>query len=369
MVPGLNGNLDFTGSLEGAISATAQTANQLYNPYSPGGNTPFQCVPGTGSGNAFSGSGYTAMTPEPVNTSPGNSFGTQAAGVASDIIPAGLVNQQMVNLVQAYFQQPNFTPVYGVENNNYFDTRSHTDNMNSWQIRLDQNFGQHDTVFLRLSQMWVSDTQPNAGTLSQNPQTYHAYNFGGAWDHVFSPHFILDARAGAMLKPYTFYQNAGLPPVGFKPETAAGFTGIDATQGFFMTGVDGVTNSGAGARTIGSQEANLRGNPVANADGSVTWIKRNHNMKTGVQYIYTNRYQQNNFTEVDFSGAQTSSGFKSQALQGNNLASALLGLPSSFSVQTPTYSLVYLKNADLGRVFSGRMAHQADANLERRAPL
>ena len=343
MVPGLNGNLDFTGSLEGAISATAQTANQLYNPYSPGGNTPFQCVPGTGSGKPFSGSGYTPMMPEPINTTPGNSFGTQAAGVACDIIPAGLVNQQMVKLVQAYFQQPNFTPVYGVENNNYFDTRPHTDNMNSWQIRLDQNFGQHDTVFLRLSQMWVSDTQPNAGTISQNPQTYHAYNFGGAWDHVFSPHFILDARAGAMLKPYTFYQNAGLPPVGFKPETAAGFTGIDATQGFFMTGVDGVTNSGAGARTIGSQAANLRGNPVANADGSVTWIKGNHNMKTGVQYIYTNRYQQNNFTEVDYGGAQTSSGFKSQALQGNNLASALLGLPSSFSVQTPTYSLVYLK--------------------------
>lgn len=343
MAQGLNGNLDFTGSLEGTISATAQAANQLYNPYSPGGNTPFQCVPGTGSGNPFSGSSYTAMTPEPINTTPGNSFGTQAPGVACDIIPAGLVNQQMVKLVQAYFQQPNFTPVYGVENNNYFDTRPHTDNMNSWQIRLDQNFGQHDTVFLRLSQMWVSDTQPNAGTLSQNPQTYHAYNFGGAWDHVFSPYFILDARAGAMLKPYTFYQNAGLPPFGFKPETAAGFTGIDATQGFFMTGVDGVTNSGAGARTIGSQAANLRGNPVANADGSVTWIKGNHNMKTGVQYIYTNRYQQNNFTEVDYSGAQTSSGFKSQSLQGNNLASALLGLPSSFSVQTPTYSLVYLK--------------------------
>jgi hypothetical protein len=167
--PGLNGNLDFTGSLEGAISATAQTANQLYNPYSPGGNTPFQCVPGTGSGNPFSGSGYTPMTPEPINTTPGTSFGTQAAGVACNIIPAGLVNQQMVKLVQAYFEQPNFAPVYGVENNNYFDTRPRTDSMNSWQIRLDQNFGQHDTVFLRLSQMWVSDTQPNAGTISQNP--------------------------------------------------------------------------------------------------------------------------------------------------------------------------------------------------------
>jgi carboxypeptidase family protein/TonB-dependent receptor-like protein len=335
LAPGLNGNLDFTGSLQGTISATAQTANQLYNPYSPGGATPFQCVPGTGSGNAFSASGYTPMTPEPINTTPGTGFGTQPTGVACDIIPSGLVNQQMVQLVQAYFQQPNFAPAYGEENNNFFDTRQHTDNMNSWQIRLDQNFRARDTVFLRLSQMWVNDTQPIQGTISQNPQTYHAYNLGGAWDHVFSPHLILDARAGAMLKPYTFYQNAGLPPVGFKPETAAGFTGIDATQGFFMTGID--------SRTIGSQAANLRGNPVANADGSLTWIKGNHNMKMGAQYIYTNRYQQNNFTEVDYSANQTSSGLKSQPNQGNSLASALLALPTSFSVQTPTYSLVYLK--------------------------
>lgn len=335
LAPGLNGNLDFTGSLQGAISATSQTANQLYNPYSPGGATPFQCVPGTGSGNSFSGSGYTPRTPEPVNTTPGSSFGTQSAGVACDIVPAALVSQQTVQLAQAYFQRPNFTPVYGVENNNFFDTRPHTDNMNSWQIRLDQNFGQHDTLFLRLSQMWVNDTQPIRGTVSQNPQNYHAYNFGGAWDHVFSPHVILDARAGGMLKPYTFYQNAGLPPVGFKPETDAGFTGIDATKGFFMTGIDG--------RTIGSQAANLRGNPVANASGGLTWLKGNHNLKVGAQYIYTNRYQQNNFTEVDYSANQTSSGLKSQANQGNSLASALLALPNSFSVQTPTYSLVYLK--------------------------
>src|SRR5256885_8708549 len=45
-------------------------------------------------------------------------------------------------------------------------------------------------------------------------------------------------RAGGLFKPYTFYQNAGLPPGGFKPETDAGFTGIDATKGFFMTGIE-----------------------------------------------------------------------------------------------------------------------------------
>jgi Carboxypeptidase regulatory-like domain len=336
LAPGLNGNLDYTGSLEGSFSPTSQVANQLYNPYSAGGTTPFQCIPGSGSGTTpFTDPNYVPMTPEPVNLTAGSTYGTQAAGVACDIIPQGLVNPQMIQLAQAYFQKPNFTPVYGVQNNNFLDSREHTDNANSWQIRVDQNFGPKDTLFLRLSQMWVSDTNPIAGTIAANPQSYHAYDFGGAWDHVFRSNLIMDIRAGGMLKPYSFYQNAGLPPSGFKPETDAGFNGIDSTQGFFMTSVDGVT--------IGSQSPNLRGNPVANADGSINWIKGNHNMKMGVQYIYTNRYQQNNFTEADFSANQTSSGLKAQTHQGNDLASAMLGLPSSFQVQTPTYSLVYLK--------------------------
>lgn len=334
--PGLNGNLDFTGSLQGTIGAATQTANQLYNPYSPNAATPFQCVPGTGAGNPFTNpKAYVPMTPEPVNTAAGSSFGTQPKGAACDIVPAALVNTPMVKLAQAYFLQPNFTPIYGVENNNLLDTRPHSDTMDSWQIRIDQNFGSHDTVFGRLSQMWVADTAPVVGTISQNPQTYHAYNFGGAWDHSFSPNLIADFRAGAMLKPYKFYQNAGLPSVGFKPESDAGFTNLSSTQGFFMTGVDG--------RDIGSQAANLRGNPVANASASLTWVKGSHNMQTGLQYIYTNRYQYNNFTEVDYSGNQTSSGLKSQPNEGNNLASALLALPTSFQVQTPTNALVYLR--------------------------
>jgi hypothetical protein len=345
---GLNGNLDFTGSLLGTFSATSQTANSLFNPYSPGGATRFQCVPGSGSGPSstpFNDPNYRPMTPEPVTLTSGTSYGRQTTGTPCNVIPQALVNQQMIQLVQAYFQKPNFTPIYGAQNANFLDSRAHTDNANSWQVRIDHNFGSRDSVFGRLSQMWVNDTQATVGTISSNPQTYHAYDFGAAWDHFFRPNLMLDVRGGALLKPYRFYQNAGLPPVGFKPELAAGFTGIESTQGFFMTGLEQTfpANANPGTITIGSQDANLRGNPTANADGSLNWIKGNHNIKTGLQYIYTNRFQQNNFTQLDFSGNQTSSGLQSQTAQGNSLASALLGLPTQFQVQTPTNALVYLK--------------------------
>ncbi|HXJ05360.1 MAG TPA: carboxypeptidase regulatory-like domain-containing protein [Candidatus Acidoferrum sp.] len=313
---------DFSNSLQGTTSKTGVfTPDQLFNPYSPGGSTAFQC---DGAGN-----------PLAPNLTPGPTFGTQPAGTACNMIPSALINPQVVAVIKAYASQPNFTPLPGTLNDNFLDTRNHENHANSWQIRLDQHFSDRDTVFLRLTQMWVTDIAPIGGTVSQDPSTYHAFNFGGAWDHAFRPNLILDIRAGALFKPYTFYQNAGLPSVGFKPETDAGFTGLEATQGFFMSGVDGLT--------LGSQAANHRGNPDANVDGSITWIKGNHNIKAGVQYIYTNRYQQNQFQQAAFDSKPTSSSFSSKAGTGNSLASALLGLPSSLTLQIPDLSLVYFK--------------------------
>jgi len=322
---------DFTNSLVGRTVGGVFTPHAIFNPYSPGGSTRFQCD-STGA----------AIVP---SLTPGPSFGTQAAGTPCNIIPAALINTQVAAVMKAYAAQPNFTPVPGTLNFNFLDTRSHLNHANSWQVRLDHRFSERDTVFLRLTQMWVTDIAPISGTVSTDPSIYHAYNFGGVWDHTFRSNLILDVRAGALFKPYTFYQNAGLPSVGFKPESDAGFTGLEATKGFFMAGVD-TTLSPTGASqslTVGSQAENDRGNPVANSDGNVTWIKGNHTLKTGVQYVYTNRFQQNQFQQLNFDAKQTSSSFNSAAGTGNSLASALLGLPTSLTLQLPALSLVYFK--------------------------
>ena len=84
---------------------------------------------------------------------------------------------------------------------NYVENRLQTDTNNSWQFRLDHNFNERNNLFLRLSQKWVEDVQPVAGTTAITPSQYHAYNFGGGFDHIFSPSLILDVRAGAMIKP------------------------------------------------------------------------------------------------------------------------------------------------------------------------
>ena len=320
---------DFTNSLIGRTVGGVFTPNNIFNPYSPGGASRFQC---DASGNPIN-----------PNLTPGSSYGTQTAGTPCNKLPTQLINQQVVAVIKAYAAAPNFTSVPGTLSFNLLDNRSHENHANSWQVRIDHRFSNRDTVFLRLSQMWVTDIAPIGGTISTDPSTYHAFNFGGVWDHTFSSKLILDVRAGALFKPYTFYQNAGLPSVGFKPEADAGFSGLDATKGFFMSGVD-TTLSPTGTSqslTLGSQAENDRGNPVANTDVNLTWIKGNHTIKTGVQYIYTNRFQKNQFQQLNFDAKQTSSSFSSAAGTGNSLASALLGLPTSLTLQLPELSLDY----------------------------
>src|SRR3954471_5159925 len=92
---------------------------------------------------------------------------------------------------------------------------------------------------------------------------------------------------------------------------------------------------------IGQRGVSNRGNPGVNWDASLTWIKGNHNIKTGAQFIYVNRLQSNLSQSFSFSDAQTSN--LGAARTGNSLASALLAVPSGYSAQAPQYGEVFLR--------------------------
>ncbi|MGB6198474.1 MAG: carboxypeptidase-like regulatory domain-containing protein [Candidatus Acidiferrales bacterium] len=327
---------DFSNSLIGTYDATTKAVvpDPIYNPFA-GGTTQFQC---NSMGN-----------PLPYNTTPGPGYGTQVAGTNCAKIPTGLINQQLVAAYKAYMLTPNFTPVASQEDN-FFQNTPETDNSNNWQIRLDEHFNDKNTVFLRLSQMWLTDVTPVVGNDQLTYSTYHDYNFGGAWDHVFSSNVIFEIRAGANFKPYIFYTQ---PPssVGFSPETTAGFTGISTTYGFTIGMPSGSYPS------AGDSGPSDRGNPVANAESSLSWIKGAHNLKMGVQYTYTNRLETNFSQGLTFSANQTSPANSSgnftattvtepdgtKVPTGNGLASMLLDLPSAASVSIPQYQEIFLE--------------------------
>jgi Cna protein B-type domain. len=278
----------------------------------------------------FSHSFYTQQIYDPSSTVCAGGTCTRQP-FANNVIPQNLILPAMQSYLNSYLGRPNFTGIVG---SNYIETRAQTDQANSWQIRLDQNFNERNTLFFRLSQMWVTDIAPVAGTTETTPSTYHAYNFGGGYYHAFRPNLILDVRAGAVLKPYVFNQAAS--SLGIAPATSAGFKNVEQFGGMVTDLATPYVASDTGQRGN-----SYRGNPGVNWDAGLTWIVGKHNIKTGAQFIYVNRYQNNLFQQYTFADAQTSNA--GAARTGNSLASALLGLANTYTGQLPQYASVYFR--------------------------
>ncbi len=289
---------------------------QIYNPYSTsctGTNCtvqPFRC-------------GATGA-PLPVTA------GSQGAGAACNKLPAALISPTMQKYLAAYYQPSNSAS--GPANSfNYIEQRPQIDNNNSWQLRLDHRLGDRDFGFFRISQMWVTDSQPVTGTIELATSSYHVYNIGGGWTHSFTDHLTLDARGGVMFKPYVFQQSAA--PDGFASATAAGFTGLESYGGVVVNLAGPYSGSAAG-----NQGTSFRRNPVVSAGADVSWLKGKHSLKGGASYLYQSRFQSNLQQLFGFSDSITSNINASKT--GNSAASALLGLPSSLSAETPQYGAV-----------------------------
>ena len=306
-----------TQELSGDFSSASFSyyQNPIYNPYSTactGGKCTVQQFKCDATGNP--------ITPD--------ANGIQTGGTPCLKIPSGLQSSTMLAYLKAYYLPANAT-ASEASGYNFIESRPNIDNNNSYQVRVDFHKSDKNFGFGRISQMWVYDTSPIAGTVGSNVSNYHAYNFGGGYTHVFGPTLILDVRGGAMLKPYAFSQAES--PGGYSAAEEAGFKNLAQYGGMYINLAGPYSGSNAG------QEGTLyRGNPVVNGGGSITWIKGSHTLKAGVDYIYQNRLQRNLYQQFTFSDSVTSNVNASKT--GNSLAGAELGLPATFTAQNPVYS-------------------------------
>jgi hypothetical protein len=254
---------------------------------------------------------------------------TQPAGTPCNKMPSSLISPQMAALFNAYLMAPNLT---GDPAHNYIENRATTDDSNSWQIKLDHRIGNADNAFFRLSQMFVNHLDPLGGTEEVAPSIYHAYNYGGGWDHVIRSNMLADVRGGVLQKPYVF--NQAQATAGVDPLKQAGFNDLDRFQGL-------VANLAAPWITtdVGNRGDSLRGNPDWSVGGNLTWLKGNHTLRTGASFVSVERLQINTFQQYSFANSQTSSP-SATGTTGLSLASALIGLPASFSGQLADLSEV-----------------------------
>ncbi len=283
----------------------------------------------------FSHSSYSNPIYDPTSTVCAGSTCTRTPFPNNTISPslmASPATKSMASFLGSYLRTPNLA---GDPAHNYIENRPQTDRMDGYSVKIDHNLSDNDRLFGRLTQQWVSDTQWQNGTVASNHNTYRTSNFGGGWDHILSPTLVLDVRAGAMLKPFVF--NQADAPEGAKPAAAAGFKNVDQYGGMFV--VLGGPYLGS---NIGNRGLSYRGNPVANLDASLTWIKGNHSMKAGFQYLYQNRLQNNLFQQFNFNDNLTSADMKG-GKTGNSLASGLLGLPYQFTGELPQYAEIFFR--------------------------
>jgi len=343
---------DFTGKvspeLVGAVNATktAITPNTLYNPFAESGANsavPFTCDSG---GN-----------PMPLKN-PGTPFGQlgygiqAAGGTPCNKLPAALIDQKLAAVIKAYtapaLSNCGFTPNLTFAVDNCLDTRSSVNNANNYDMRIDHRFNEKNTVFGRAYMMWDDNNGIVPGTTSLTPSPFHTWNIGGAWDHVFTPNLILEARGGFNFRPVLVNPTN---PDGFTPETQNGFSNLNATAGFFLnlgSPYPGSSNNGIG--NVGPQH---RENPEHNLNTSLTWIHGKHTLRFGGEYLYETRLEINTYERFDSSTAQTcptnASGlFSCGANQGNGLASMLLDVPSALTVNVPYYEQIHARMAPVG---------------------
>lgn len=235
----------------------------------------------------------------------------------NNIIPPELISPRMRGFFQAYSITPNLT---GDPTNNFRQERARKNDANAFQARVDHRFGDADNLFFRWNEQYINTFNPDGDVGARTPESTNR-NYGGGWIHSFSPNVILDVRGGVATQPS---EDAPLEhPLGNEPLKQLGFAQIDRFEGVVVQ----LSNNPWSNAVIGLQGARPRGNPNWNLSSDLTWLRGNHNFKTGFQFVHIRRDQRNRFEQINFDTQPTRDPQRPSGT-GDDLASALLGIPA-----------------------------------------
>ncbi len=240
-------------------------------------------------------------------------------------IPATLISPLMQGFLKAYMYKANAVATTADPTNLRID-RGRQQDGDGLQVRVDHHFSQNDNGFFRWNEQKVSTYNPQGDVGFKTPDATNR-NLGGGFLHSFSPALILEVRGGVATQPS---EDAPLEhPLGVKPQQDLGFPALDKYKGYVATFSDTPWSG-----QYGQQGPRPRGNPNWNIATDMTWLRGNHNFKTGFQFVHISRLQQNNFGELLFNSVPTKDP-GNQSATGDSIAAALLGLPSQMRAYVP----------------------------------
>ena len=212
--------------------------------------------------------------------------------------------------------------------NNFTFLSPRTQDVDKWDVRVDQNMGSKDTAFFRFSKQdtLLPDTPslpaPAFGGGNLDFIT-EGYNTGAGWNHIFTPSLIMSVRAGWN---YTrFQRNNPAAALGRNFNREFGIPGgtLVPDGGFSQMSITGYRALGIGG--FNPVDRNSQNRQIS---GDLTWIKGRHTLKTGASLL---RSQNPIFNIRNTMGNYTFNG----AYSGDGAADFLLGAASQWAWSSP----------------------------------
>ncbi len=319
------GTIPTPAMIAGDFTAPYVDSPQLYNPYGGGGSTPF-------SGEVY-GSNVPFMCDSSGNPLPTNAQGQQlGTGTPCNKIPTSLIDPLAASLSKL-FPVPN---VPGTLVNDYVAAPAKALNEGEFDIRLDHNFSNKDSIFARFSYDQATEFQPSGfpgfvaqpgGFASTQNLNDHGRNAALSETHIFSPTSINQFTAGynRIFNHILSYGSGtcearalGIPGANLGG-ISCGLTDIDLGSSYVALGDRGFApfQGGTNVFFVGDTFDAIRGNHDIKFGGEF----RDNQMNTD-----TNEFQDGFWVFAPVFSACSGSGCPSIAT-GNTFADFLLGLP------------------------------------------
>jgi len=236
-----------------------------------------------------------------------------------NVIPASRFDPVATRLIGLY-PAPQSTNLA----NNFTHLSPRTEDIDKYDVRVDQNFGSRDNVFFRYSS---HDTfVPNTPSLPAPAYggggldfITEGINTGAGWNHIFTPNLVASVRAGWNYA--RFKRNNPAEALGHNYNREFGIPGatLDQDGSFSQINITGYRALGIGPNNPVDRNSQNR-----QISGDLSWLRGRHTIKTGALFlrsqnpIFNNRNTVGTFT---FNGAYT----------GDGMADFLLGLTNQWA--------------------------------------
>jgi Carboxypeptidase regulatory-like domain len=239
-------------------------------------------------------------------------------------IPSNLIDPRMVAFARAVLPQAG--PVLDGNGDNAIDSTPNHQTQNEYNVRVDQNFGQKNTVFFRYSAVNSLLTAAGGvpGLIKQG--SIPGRNWGGSYVHIFNPSLVLQvqyARTTNQDNSATLFTNAPAnldSTVGFASSFVGGFA---AAGGHSLIPSPGINGYASGGENITDVPKATDSHQVS---GNLTKIVGNHTLTFGGGFT-SNRFESPlSYASLSFAGGQTGNP-QNPNEPGDPLASFLLNVP------------------------------------------